>query len=309
MPAVAVTDHGNMFGAFHFFHEALQQGIRPIIGVEAYIAPAERHEPGGAGGERVGGGLRVPPDAPRRDAEGLPEPRAARLRGLPDRLLSPPPHGQGAPARARGGADRPLGVPEGGGRGGPLARQLRGREGGVPRVRGDLRPRELLRRDHGPRPAPADRDRARPAAPLAGDRRAGRGDERQPLSAPRRRLPARGPPVHRHGQDARGRAADALLQRRVLREGPGRDEGAIRDLERGGGVEHRRDRRALRRLVRDRRAAPADLHRSRRAAAGRILPRPRRARGSSAASRSCRPRTPPRSRRRSTGSVSRTRWA
>jgi len=42
MPAVAVTDHGNMFGAFHFFHEALQNGIRPIVGVEAYIAPADR---------------------------------------------------------------------------------------------------------------------------------------------------------------------------------------------------------------------------------------------------------------------------
>jgi DNA polymerase-3 subunit alpha len=42
MPAVAVTDHGNMFGAFHFFHEAIQQGVRPIIGVEAYIAPADR---------------------------------------------------------------------------------------------------------------------------------------------------------------------------------------------------------------------------------------------------------------------------
>ncbi len=42
MSAVAVTDHGNMFGAFHFFHEAMQQGVRPIIGVEAYIAPGDR---------------------------------------------------------------------------------------------------------------------------------------------------------------------------------------------------------------------------------------------------------------------------
>ena len=42
MNAVAVTDHGNMFGAFHFFHEAVKQGIRPIIGVEAYIAPGHR---------------------------------------------------------------------------------------------------------------------------------------------------------------------------------------------------------------------------------------------------------------------------
>ncbi len=44
MPAVAVTDHGNMFGAFHFFHEALQSGVRPIIGVEAYIAPGDRRD-------------------------------------------------------------------------------------------------------------------------------------------------------------------------------------------------------------------------------------------------------------------------
>ena len=42
MNAVAVTDHGNMFGAFHFFHEAVKQGVRPIIGVEAYIAPGDR---------------------------------------------------------------------------------------------------------------------------------------------------------------------------------------------------------------------------------------------------------------------------
>jgi DNA polymerase-3 subunit alpha len=42
MGAVAVTDHGNMFGAFHFFHEAVRQGVRPILGVEAYIAPGDR---------------------------------------------------------------------------------------------------------------------------------------------------------------------------------------------------------------------------------------------------------------------------
>jgi DNA polymerase-3 subunit alpha len=44
MPAVAVTDHGNMFGAFAFYHEALKQGVRPILGVEAYIAPADRRD-------------------------------------------------------------------------------------------------------------------------------------------------------------------------------------------------------------------------------------------------------------------------
>ncbi|MGH9399604.1 MAG: PHP domain-containing protein, partial [Thermoanaerobaculia bacterium] len=44
MNAVAVTDHGNMFGAFHFFHEAVKQGLRPILGVEAYIAPGDRRD-------------------------------------------------------------------------------------------------------------------------------------------------------------------------------------------------------------------------------------------------------------------------
>ena len=44
MPAVAVTDHGNMFGAFAFYHEALKHGVRPILGVEAYIAPGDRRD-------------------------------------------------------------------------------------------------------------------------------------------------------------------------------------------------------------------------------------------------------------------------
>jgi DNA polymerase-3 subunit alpha len=44
MPAVAVTDHGNMFGAFAFYHEALKNGVRPILGIEAYIAPGDRRD-------------------------------------------------------------------------------------------------------------------------------------------------------------------------------------------------------------------------------------------------------------------------
>ena len=39
MPAVAVTDHGNLFGAIEFYQEATKAGIKPIIGCEAYIAP------------------------------------------------------------------------------------------------------------------------------------------------------------------------------------------------------------------------------------------------------------------------------
>jgi DNA polymerase-3 subunit alpha len=39
MPAVAVTDHGNVFGAFDFWRTATSAGIKPIIGTEAYLTP------------------------------------------------------------------------------------------------------------------------------------------------------------------------------------------------------------------------------------------------------------------------------
>jgi DNA polymerase-3 subunit alpha len=42
MPAVAMTDHGNMFGAWEFFHVAQGHGVKPIIGIEAYVAPSSR---------------------------------------------------------------------------------------------------------------------------------------------------------------------------------------------------------------------------------------------------------------------------
>jgi DNA polymerase III subunit alpha len=39
MPALAITDHGNMYGAIQFYQEAKKQGIKPIIGCELYVAP------------------------------------------------------------------------------------------------------------------------------------------------------------------------------------------------------------------------------------------------------------------------------
>lgn len=44
MPAVAVTDHGNMYGAIDFYLKAQEAGIKPIIGMEAYVAPGMRTE-------------------------------------------------------------------------------------------------------------------------------------------------------------------------------------------------------------------------------------------------------------------------
>src|SRR3989338_6070937 len=44
MPACAITDHGNMFGAIEFYDLAMKSGIKPIIGSEVYIAPDSRFE-------------------------------------------------------------------------------------------------------------------------------------------------------------------------------------------------------------------------------------------------------------------------
>ena len=44
MPAVAVTDHGNLFGAYEFFEKAKARGVKPIIGCELYVTPTLKLE-------------------------------------------------------------------------------------------------------------------------------------------------------------------------------------------------------------------------------------------------------------------------
>src|SRR3954468_2682059 len=54
MDAIAITDHGCMFGVIEFFNECKKHNIRPILGMEAYMAPGDRRErstPGGNAGE------------------------------------------------------------------------------------------------------------------------------------------------------------------------------------------------------------------------------------------------------------------
>src|SRR5256885_9635535 len=42
MNAIAMTDHGNLFGAIEFYKECTDAGIKPIVGYEAYVAPTTR---------------------------------------------------------------------------------------------------------------------------------------------------------------------------------------------------------------------------------------------------------------------------
>lgn len=48
MPAVAITDHGTLFGALDFYQKAIKAGIKPILGCETYVAPGSRHDKKGA---------------------------------------------------------------------------------------------------------------------------------------------------------------------------------------------------------------------------------------------------------------------
>src|SRR5439155_21467483 len=52
MPAVAITDHGNLFAAANFFYEASKRDVKPFIGCEVYVAKGSRHERG----EKTNGG-------------------------------------------------------------------------------------------------------------------------------------------------------------------------------------------------------------------------------------------------------------
>ncbi len=61
MPAIAVTDHGNTFGAFDFWKQAKDRGLNPIIGIEAYLTPGTHRTDktrvrwGDGGGDDVSG--------------------------------------------------------------------------------------------------------------------------------------------------------------------------------------------------------------------------------------------------------------
>ncbi len=53
MPAIAMTDHGSLFGAVEFYKQATKAGLKPIIGCELYVAPGSRFDRGGAENEQT----------------------------------------------------------------------------------------------------------------------------------------------------------------------------------------------------------------------------------------------------------------
>src|SRR5437868_11347135 len=51
MDSIAITDHGCMFGVIEFFNECKKEGIKPILGMEAYMAPGDRRDRSGNAGD------------------------------------------------------------------------------------------------------------------------------------------------------------------------------------------------------------------------------------------------------------------
>jgi DNA polymerase-3 subunit alpha len=60
MPALATTDHGYLYGAYEFYATAKQFGVKPILGIEAYVAPGHRTDKTTVA---LGGGGKGEPDA------------------------------------------------------------------------------------------------------------------------------------------------------------------------------------------------------------------------------------------------------
>ncbi len=275
MPAVAVTDHGNMFGAFHFFHEALQNGIRPIIGVEAYIAPGDRRDREEKAASESGEGyayhltmlaatqkgyrnlVRLVSEAylsgfyhrPRMDKALLRE-HAEGLIGLSGCLK-----GEVAGALSRGnfGAAKKafLEYEDIFGKGNFYVELM---DHGLPQQTAIVPDLLRLATETGA-PAVATNDshylRRDDAFPHEVLLCIGMG---KTLEDERR--------MRFYNDEFYVKSPDEMLSR-------------FKPVERRGGHEHGGDRRALRRLLRHRGAPPADLHGAGRAAAGRLLPRPR----------------------------------
>ena len=157
-PAVGITDHGNMYGILDFYRACQAQGVKPVLGTEAYMAHdhrSERPPPGqldDTGGETEGGRkLYYHLTAAGRDRRGLPQPHPARQPGLPRGLLLQAPARLGA-ARA---APRGLIATTGCLGGHVLQSLVQGDEAGAREGRppaGHLRARQPLRGAAGPRP-------------------------------------------------------------------------------------------------------------------------------------------------------------
>ena len=145
MPALALTDHGNLYGAVEFLREAKADDFKPIVGIEAYVAPGRRTErsTGGASGSEHSFHLTLLA----RNGEGFRNLMRLSSKSFLEGLLLQAADRQGDPRAALRGPDLPLRL-----RLGRVLRPHPPRQDGRGRaalrlVSEGLRRGELLRRD------------------------------------------------------------------------------------------------------------------------------------------------------------------
>ena len=185
MDTVAVTDHGNMFGAIDFYTKAKAAGVKPIFGCETYVAgdrSPRPHEP-----------PQLPPHPAREERGRLQEPAYLNSKGYLEGFYYNPRIDKQILREHSEGLDRPLGVPRRRGRADAREERRRGGRGGrAASTRAMFAPGRLLpradadgdaRAGHAQRRAQADEQEARHPA---------RRDQRLPLRQPQRRRGARG---------------------------------------------------------------------------------------------------------------------
>ena len=258
MPALATTDHGYVFGAYEFWKKAQGTGVKPIIGVEAYVTPGthrtdktrvkwgdERTSPGD---DVSGSGAYTHMTLLARDNTGLHNLFRMDSQASLDQVYAKWPrvdrelldrYGKGLIATS-------------GCASGEIQTRLRlgqydgGQAGGI-RLPGHLRQGELLLRGHGPRPrrrAPVH-EGPHPAGARAGH--AARRHQRPALHQPRGRQGALGAAVRAVRLDDDGPQPVQVRRRRLLPQEPGRDAPHLARAARGlrQHPAHRRDVRHL----------------------------------------------------------------
>ena len=230
--AIAITDHGNLYGVIDFYETCRKHDMTPIIGLEAYMAansrfdrPPRRGKIDDTGGETEGGQklyhhLTLLATLQR----GLPQPARTVVAGVPRGVLLQAPPRLGPPrALQRRDSSRPRAASAASSSRRclhddyPKALELAGR------LQTHLRPRELLHRAPGPRHTGTGAHEPATARDREGAWRAAGGDERPALRAPRRRRDARRPALHRHRLAGRGPEPLPLPQRPALPEVGRRD--------------------------------------------------------------------------------------
>ena len=252
MPALAVTEHGNLFSSVVFHDHARERDLKPILGCEVYVASGSRFDKTGPQSETNHLVLLAETDEGYKNlirlvSAGYTEGFYYRPR-IDKELLARHSKGLiGLSSCLKGEVASALKV-----------EQARAALEAAGRLRDILGPNNffLEMQYQGPRGAEDRQSRHRAAG--AGACPAARRHQRRALSAARRRATARRSAVHRDGQDGQRRTATALPRRSVLPEDRRSDGGGLRGLP-CGAEEHTPHRGALQRHDPQRAEPPAVL--------------------------------------------------